>query len=108
MLDEAGKAIGHAGDGGACLPHPTPGASRLSMDPHRHGPVRAPPLTDDLIKLAHPEQHGSGVSLQAPAAKTMQEFQRYRFWEWLWWVVGTPKAAKRSNPFRDVTLLFLA
>jgi hypothetical protein len=56
-------------------------------------------LTDDLVKLADPSRHGLGVNLQADAAKTVGEFQRYRFWEWLCWVAGTHQPRTVSTPF---------
>ncbi len=41
-------------------------------------------LTDELKKLAHPAQHGFGNMICASNCGDVDEFQRMRFWNWLY------------------------
>ncbi len=40
-------------------------------------------FTDDLVKLADPGNHGFAGRPAGTGCGTAEEYQRYRFWEWL-------------------------
>lgn len=56
-------------------------------------------LTDEWIQLADPAQHGWAVNLQPESVRTIPDFQRYRYWEWLKWMADHKLSLSARTPF---------
>lgn len=56
-------------------------------------------LTDDLKKLAHPNNHGFGNLICASNCEDANAFQRYRFWDWLHGVAASGFGRHHSSAF---------